>query len=169
MRCGKNFPLSNRGFQRCGVAVISQIHCRAERKIGASGLQVSVVYEPQPGAGTGHHAGVALPSGTELFLCPGYDATAGKGIPKFSFAALSRGRNPASRVFEARDHCDSIEFPAYGDGIRLDGNKLRVQHVGVIRVKVHRLHQGVVRTVMLSEPCCWHRSRFGTLSYDKQW
>src|SRR6516164_10132951 len=51
MRCCKNFPLSSRGFQRCGVAVIScrfrglrhasgytEIHYRAKRKVDAPGL-----------------------------------------------------------------------------------------------------------------------------------
>ena len=40
--------------------------------------------------------------------------------------------------FRGRDRYDSIEFPAHGDGIRLTGDRLRVQHVGMIRVKLHR-------------------------------
>jgi putative transposase len=51
--------------------------------------------------------------------------------------------------FRGRDRYDSIEFPAYGDGIRLTGDRLRVQHVGVIRVKLHREVRGTVKTVTL--------------------
>ena len=51
--------------------------------------------------------------------------------------------------FKARDRFDSIEFPAYGDGIRLNENKLRVQQVGLIRAKVHRPTEGVIKTATL--------------------
>jgi putative transposase len=51
--------------------------------------------------------------------------------------------------FRGRDRYDSIEFPSHGDGIRLAGDRLRVQHVGVIRVKLHRPVQGRVKTVTL--------------------
>jgi putative transposase len=51
--------------------------------------------------------------------------------------------------FKGRDHFDSVEFPTYGDGIRLKDNHLRVQHVGTIRAKVHRAVEGVVKTASL--------------------
>lgn len=51
--------------------------------------------------------------------------------------------------FKAFDRFRSIEFPAHGDGIRLKGDRLRVQHVGVVRVKLHRPVQGTIKTVTL--------------------
>lgn len=51
--------------------------------------------------------------------------------------------------FKGRDCFDSIEFPAYRDGIKLIGNKLRVQNVGTIRVKLHRPVEGTIKTVTL--------------------
>jgi len=51
--------------------------------------------------------------------------------------------------FRGRDRYDSVEFPAHGDGIRLTGDRLRVQHVGTIRVKLHRPVGGRVKTVTL--------------------
>src|SRR3954453_10025146 len=51
--------------------------------------------------------------------------------------------------FRGRDRYDSVEFPAHGDGIRLTGDRLRVQHVGTIRVKLHRTVEGTVKTVTL--------------------
>lgn len=51
--------------------------------------------------------------------------------------------------FKGRDFFNSIEFPSNGDGIRLTGNRLRVQHVGTIRVKLHRPVGGTVKTLTL--------------------
>jgi len=51
--------------------------------------------------------------------------------------------------FKGRDHFDSVTFPTYGDGIRLKDNRLRVQHVGTIRAKVHRAVEGTVKTASI--------------------
>jgi putative transposase len=56
---------------------------------------------------------------------------------------------PGYPRFKARDRHDSIEFPTHGDGIRLLGDRLRVQHVGMVRVKLHRPVKGAVKTVTL--------------------
>ena len=51
------------------------------------------------------------------------------------FRRVKAGENPGYPRFKGRDRFDSIEFPAYGDGIKLIGGELRVQHVGMIRIK----------------------------------
>jgi putative transposase len=51
--------------------------------------------------------------------------------------------------FKGRDRFDSIEFPSYGDGIRLNGDRLRVQSVGAVKVKLHREVEGKIKTVTL--------------------
>ena len=56
---------------------------------------------------------------------------------------------PGFPRFKGRDFFNSIEYPSHGDGIRLTGNRLRVQHVGIIRVKLHRPIQGKVKTLRL--------------------
>lgn len=65
------------------------------------------------------------------------------------FRRVKNGRKPGYPRFKARGRFESIEFPAYGDGIRLIADRLRVQHVGVIRVKLHRLLEGTVKTATL--------------------
>jgi putative transposase len=40
--------------------------------------------------------------------------------------------------FKPADRFSSIEFPTQGDGIRLTRNRLRIQHVGVVKVCLHR-------------------------------
>jgi len=58
-------------------------------------------------------------------------------------------RTPGFPRFKGRDHFDSVTFPTYGDGIRLNDNRLRVQHVGTIRTKVHRTVEGTVKTAAI--------------------
>lgn len=65
------------------------------------------------------------------------------------FRRAKAGQKAGYPRFKGRDRFDSIEFPAYGDGIRLIGTKLRVQHAGMIRVKLHRPIEGTVKTVAL--------------------
>lgn len=49
--------------------------------------------------------------------------------------------------FKGRDHFDSFEFPSHGDGCRISGDRLRIQHVGLVRVRLHRPWQGDIKTV----------------------
>lgn len=66
------------------------------------------------------------------------------------FRRTREGGKPGYPRFKARDRFGSVEFPAYGDGIRLlADNRLRVQHVGKIKVKVHRPVEGIVKTATI--------------------
>jgi putative transposase len=67
------------------------------------------------------------------------------------FRRVKAKENPGYPRFKGRDRFDSIEFPSYGDGIRLLGTKLRVQHVGTIKVKLHREIEGKIKTVTLKK------------------
>lgn len=64
------------------------------------------------------------------------------------FRRVKRGEKPGYPRFKARGRFSSIEFPAYGDGIRLN-KKLRIQHVGKVRCKAHREVEGTVKTAMV--------------------
>ena len=65
------------------------------------------------------------------------------------FRRVKSGEKPGYPRFKGRDYFDSIEFPAYGDGIRLTSDRLRVQNVGTIKVKLHREIEGKIKTVTL--------------------
>src|SRR3954447_23063747 len=58
------------------------------------------------------------------------------------FRRLKTGEKPGYPRFKGRDFFNSVEFPTHGDGIRLIGSRLRVRHVGTIRVKLHRTIEG---------------------------
>jgi len=65
------------------------------------------------------------------------------------FRRLKSGEKPGYPRFKGRDGYDSFTFPAHGVGCRLTGNRLRVQYIGVLRVKLHRPHQGIIKTVTI--------------------
>ena len=64
------------------------------------------------------------------------------------FRRLQAGEKPGYPRFKVAGRYDSMEFPAYGDGIRLQ-EKLRIQHVGQVKVKRHRGMEGAIKTVTL--------------------
>jgi hypothetical protein len=59
------------------------------------------------------------------------------------FRRVKAGQTPGHPRFKGRERFDSISFPAYGDGVRLIGAKLRIKHVGTIRIKLHRPVNGM--------------------------
>jgi putative transposase len=65
------------------------------------------------------------------------------------FRRVKAGQDPGFPRFRGRDRFDSIEFPAYGDGIKLIEGRLRVTNVGLIKVKLHRPIEGKIKTVTL--------------------
>lgn len=72
-----------------------------------------------------------------------------KGYQHFFRRAKAGEAKAGFPRFKGKGRFESIEFPAYGDGIRLNGDRLRVQHVGTIKVKVHRPHEGMIKTATL--------------------
>ena len=65
------------------------------------------------------------------------------------FRRVKAGQEPGYPRFKAADRFNSILFPSHGDGIRLKVNKLRVQHVGTIRVCLHREVEGTIKTLSI--------------------
>lgn len=65
------------------------------------------------------------------------------------FRRVKAGEEPGYPRFKSADRFNSFLFPSHGDGIRLKGNKLRVQHVGTIRVCLHREVEGKIKTLSL--------------------
>ena len=72
-----------------------------------------------------------------------------KAYQNFFRRCQQGSKAPGFPRFKGRDHFDSVTFPSYGDGIRLADNRLRVQHVGTVRTKIHRSVDGTVKTATL--------------------
>jgi putative transposase len=69
------------------------------------------------------------------------------------FRRVKRGEKAGYPRFKSRRRFDSITFPSYGDGIKLNDNTLRVQGIGQIEVKLHRPVSGKVKTVTIKREC----------------
>lgn len=66
------------------------------------------------------------------------------------FRRFKSGEKPGFPRFKPHQRFDSITFPAYGDGVRLlPSGKLRVQGIGILKIKLHRPVDGKIKTVTL--------------------
>jgi putative transposase len=73
-----------------------------------------------------------------------------KAYKAFFRRAKAKDGKPGFPRFKGRDRFDSFEFPSYGDGVRLNGTRLRVQAVRKeIKVILHRGVVGTIKTVTL--------------------
>jgi putative transposase len=60
---------------------------------------------------------------------------------------LPVGKKPGPPRFKGYLRFNSITFPSHGDGCKLKGNRLYVQSVGLLKVKLHRPVGGQIKTV----------------------
>jgi putative transposase len=73
------------------------------------------------------------------------------------FRRVKRGDKPGFPRFRSRHRYDSLAFPNPGHGYKLLPNgKLRVQGAGHLKIKLHRLIEGRIRTLAIKrEAGCW--------------
>jgi putative transposase len=64
------------------------------------------------------------------------------------FRHIKHGETPGYPRFKSADRFNSVTFPAYGDGLKLDG-RLHVQNVGSVKIRLHRPVEGTIKTVTL--------------------
>ena len=68
------------------------------------------------------------------------------------FRRMKAGEKAGYPRFKGRDRFASYTFPAWGDGCHLtEAGRLRVQGVGVIKLKLHRDIAGDIKTLTLKE------------------
>jgi len=65
------------------------------------------------------------------------------------FRRIKSGDKPGFPRFKGKDTFNSITFPAYGDGVKLKKGKLYIQNIGLIRIKLHRKLEGIIKTVTI--------------------
>jgi len=63
------------------------------------------------------------------------------------FRRVKAGETPGHPRFKGRNRFDTVEFPSYGDGCRFDGRCVSFQHVGRVKVKLHRPIEGQIKTI----------------------
>ena len=70
------------------------------------------------------------------------------------FRRVKSGEAPGYPRFKLEGRFRTVAFPSYGDGCRLKENgRLYLQHVGHIKVKVHRPVEGKIKTVCVKKSC----------------
>jgi len=63
------------------------------------------------------------------------------------FGRVKAGETPGHPRFKGRNRFDTVEFPSYRDGCRFDGRCVYFQHVGRVKVKLHRPIEGQIKTI----------------------
>lgn len=73
---------------------------------------------------------------------------------KAFFTRIIRGAKAGFPRFKSLHRFDSVTFPSYGDGCRLQANgKLRLQGIGLLKIKLHRAVEGEIKTVTIKRQC----------------
>ncbi len=72
---------------------------------------------------------------------------------KAFFRRIKSGEKAGFPRFKGHDRFNSITFPTYGDGIKVKDNRLYVQNVGLIKIKIHRSLEGEINTVTIKREC----------------
>lgn len=72
---------------------------------------------------------------------------------KAFFARVKRQAKAGFPRFKSHTRFDSVTFPSYGDGCKLIGSKLRLQGIGLIKIKLHRAIEGKIKTVTVKREC----------------
>jgi putative transposase len=73
------------------------------------------------------------------------------------FRRVKAGEKPGYPRFKGRNRFDTVEFPSYGDGCKWDGSRVYFQHIGRVKVKLHRPVEGMIKTVSFTrEADGWH-------------
>jgi putative transposase len=73
------------------------------------------------------------------------------------FRRVKAGETPGYPRFKGRNRFDTVEFPSYGDGCKLDGALVYFQHIGHVKLKLHRPVEGTMKTVSFThEADGWH-------------
>ena len=69
------------------------------------------------------------------------------------YRRVAAGQDPGYPRFKSKRRFDSITFPSYGDGCKLKGDRLYIQGVGTLTVKLHRPVRGTIKTVTIKRSC----------------
>jgi len=62
------------------------------------------------------------------------------------FRRLKNGERPGYPRFRGQNRFDTVEFPAFGDGCKLDGSLVYFQHIGHVKIKLHRPVEGTIKS-----------------------
>lgn len=65
------------------------------------------------------------------------------------FRRIKAGQKPGYPRFKSKNRFHSFEFKQYGNGVRIDGRRLKLYGIGRIRLRWHRPLEGTIKTVRI--------------------
>lgn len=73
------------------------------------------------------------------------------------FHRVQAGETPGYPRFKGQNRFDTVEFPSYGDGCKMEGVLVYFQHIGRVKIKLHRPVEGTIKTISFKrEADGWH-------------
>ena len=154
MFCAHKFRLWPNANQQRELSIMFETHRRlynnalAQRKWFYDEWQISRSYEDQSGWFKDQRLVNPYFVRINFSSAQGTLRRLDKAFANF-FQRIKTGEVPGYPRFKSADRFNSILYPSHGDGIRLKGNRLRVQHAGIIRVCLHREVDGKIKTLSL--------------------
>lgn len=67
------------------------------------------------------------------------------------FRRIAAGEKAGYPRFRGRGRYNTVEFPSYGDGCKLRDRKIYFQHIGAVKINLHRPIEGAIKTVAFTE------------------
>jgi putative transposase len=128
----------------------------AERKTAWDERQESVSYGQQSAHLKDERTTNAYLARTNFSSCQATLRRLDRAFQAF-FRRLKAGEAPGYPRFKGANRFDTVEFPAYGDGCKLEGALAYFQHVGHVKIKLHRPVEGTIKTISCKrEADGWH-------------
>jgi putative transposase len=118
----------------------------AERKIAWEQEQRSVHYEDQSAQLKLDRAARNALAAPNFSSCQATLRRLKRSFENF-FRRVKAGAGPGYPRFKGRDRFDTVEFPKYGAGCKIADNRVYFQHIGNVRILLHRPIQGVIKTL----------------------
>jgi putative transposase len=128
----------------------------AERKAACEERQESVSYGDQSAHLKIERATNTYLAATNFSSCQATLRRLDKAFQAF-FRRRKSGEATGYPRFKGQNRFDTVEFPAYGDGCKVDGALVYFQHIGRVKIKLHRPVEGTIKTVSFKrEADGWH-------------
>jgi len=122
----------------------------AERKAAYEGQQRTVHYSEQSSYLKEDRPANERLARTNFSSCQATLRRLDKAFVAF-FRRIASGGKPGYPRFRGRGRYNTVEFPSYGDGCKLKESRIYFQHIGAVKVKMHRPIEGAIKTVSFTE------------------
>ncbi|HEV2459276.1 MAG TPA: transposase [Ktedonobacterales bacterium] len=126
----------------------------AERKTAWEERQESVSYGMQSAHLKDERTTNAFLARTNFSSCQATLRRLDRAFQAF-FRRVKAGETPGYPRFKGRNRFDTVEFPSYGDGCKLEGTLVYFQHIGRVKIKLHRPVEGTIKTISFKQRSRW--------------